>query len=130
MAGKYHDKMPGELLSHSREGASITEFCGSVGITRQTFHNWVKRKPEFADAYQLHKVIHQAYWERKLRTELMTDKTVNSMLVKLYFANCFGWHDKAEVDNKSSDGSFAPQKVERHIVDPKDTNTKVGKAST
>jgi len=105
---KYHAGMPDFLLEHSAEGASITEFCGKVGIIRQTFHNWRKQHPEFDEAYHQHKVVHQAFWERKLRTELMMDRNANSPLVKLYFANCFGWSDKSEVDNKSSDKSMSP----------------------
>jgi len=49
----------------------------------------------------------------------MYSKEVNAPLVKLYFANRFGWHDKSEVDNKSSDGSMsAPTKIQ--IVGPDD----------
>ena len=43
---------------------------------------------------------------------MMYSKDANAPLVKLYFANRFGWSDKSEVDNKSSDGSMSPTRIE------------------
>ena len=38
----------------------------------------------------------QAHWEDEL-VNMMYSKEVNAPLVKLYFANRFKWHDRAEV---------------------------------
>jgi hypothetical protein len=95
------------------EGASLTEFRAAVGgITRQTLSNWKDEHPEFLDALSKAEAVGQAYWEKRLRTDLMFDSKVNSPLVKLYFANRFNWHDKQQTDVTSSDGSMKPTVVQ------------------
>lgn len=104
-----------EMLS---EGASLTEFRAAVGgVTRQTFSNWKRDYPEFLDASTQAEAYGQAYWEKRLRTELMFDNKVNSPLVKLYFANRFNWHDKQQTDVTSSDGSMKPTVIELVAAD-------------
>ena len=95
------------------EGASLTEFRAAVGgISRETMSNWKQANPEFLDALQKAEAVGQAYWEKRLRTDLMFDNKVNSPLVKLYFANRFNWHDKQQTDVTSSDGSMKPTVIE------------------
>lgn len=95
------------------EGASLTEFRAAVGgISRETMSNWKQANPEFLDALSKAEAMGQAYWEKRLRTDLMFDNKVNSPLVKLYFANRFNWHDKQQTDVTSSDGSMKPTVIE------------------
>lgn len=99
-----------EMLS---EGASLTEFRAAVGgISRETMSNWKQANPEFLDALNKADALGQAYWEKRLRTDLMFDNKINSPLVKLYFANRFNWHDKQQTDVTSSDGSMQPTVVQ------------------
>jgi hypothetical protein len=106
-----------EMLS---EGASFTEFRAAVGgVSRQTLSNWREQNPEFLDAYSRAEAIGQAYWEKRLRTEIMFDNKANAALVKLYFANRFNWHDKQATDHTSSDGSMKPSVIE--IVAPNES---------
>jgi hypothetical protein len=113
---KYCDLMI-EMLS---EGASFTEFRAAVGgVSRQTLSNWREQNPEFLDAYSRAEAIGQAYWEKRLRTEIMFDNKANAALVKLYFANRFNWHDKQATDHTSSDGSMKPSVIE--IVAPNES---------
>jgi hypothetical protein len=112
---KYKDEYCDLIVSMAKEGASFTEFRAAIGgVTRQTLHNWKEAHDDFLDAYTRAEVEGEAYWERQMRKDLMYNKEVNSPLVKLYFANRFGWSDKTETknDHTSSDGSMTPSKIE------------------
>lgn len=109
---KYKAEYCDLLIQRAREGASLTEFCAEVGISRQTLHNWKDSHPEFLDAYIRAEVEGRAYWERWLRTEGITDSRINAPLVKLYLANRFGMSDKQSVDHTSSDGTMRPTRIE------------------
>jgi transposase-like protein len=97
---KYDPKYCQVLLDMAREGASFTEFCAAIGICRKTFYNWRDEHEAFLHAYTRAELEGQAHWEKKLRTELMVDNKANAPLVKLYFANRFGWSDKKSVENR------------------------------
>ena len=108
------------MIQMLSEGASFTEFRAAVGgVSRQTLSNWRNQNPEFLDAYSQAEAIGQAYWEKRLRTEIMFDNKANAALVKLYFANRFNWHDKQATDHTSSDGSMKPSVIE--IVAPNES---------
>jgi len=115
MSGRPTDYLPEYcdlLVQRAAEGASLTEFCAEVGICRQTLHNWKDRHSEFLDAYTRAGIVGQAYWEKWLRTEGMMDSKANAPLVKLYFANRFGWSDKQDLQHTSPDGSMSPTRIE------------------
>lgn len=53
MAGrksKYTPETVDKLLSVLRAGATIKDACAYVGISQETFFQWVNRKPEFSEA--------------------------------------------------------------------------------
>ena len=99
---KYKPEYCELIVKMAQEGASFTEFRAAIGgVTRQTLHNWKDAYPAFLDAYTRAETVGEAFWDRQMRTDLMYSKEVNAPLVKLYFANRFGWSDKTEskVDN-------------------------------
>jgi hypothetical protein len=96
-----HCKLVVKMLA---DGASLTEFCAEADISFQTLHNWKESKPEFLEALTRAELVGQAYWEKRLRTDLMLDNKANAALVKLYFANRFGWSDKQHQEITGKDG--------------------------
>src|SRR5699024_6404390 len=66
---------------------------------------------EFSDALQRAKQWSEAHWEDKMES-MMYDREVNAPLAKLYLVNRFGWTDKTQVDNVSSDGSMTPKGID------------------
>ncbi|RKQ97138.1 hypothetical protein C7446_2558 [Kushneria sinocarnis] len=116
---KYTDQMPDLVYESLASGDSVTQFAVSIGVHRDTIYAWADSHPEFSDALTRGQEASQAFWEGELR-QMMYSKEVNAPLVKLYFANRFNWHDKSEVDNKSTDGSMTPTVIERRVVDPND----------
>ena len=117
---KYNKKYCQGIRDFMSEGGSVTEFAVEIGVSKSTVYLWAESHNEFSDALTRAQEIGEAYWAKRLRTELMISKDVNSPLVKLYFANRFGWHDKQEVDNKSSDGSMTPKPSRIELVAPDD----------
>ena len=87
------------------EGACLVEFCAEVGITHQTLHNWRDSNPVFFEALTRAELLGEAYWRKRLRTELMLDNKANAALVKLYFANRFGWSDKNQQEISGPNGA-------------------------
>jgi hypothetical protein len=43
-------------------GEDVVEVCAELGICRTTFYKWVKKYPEFAEAYKNSKDIAKAWW--------------------------------------------------------------------
>lgn len=83
------------------QGKSLTQFARDLRVTRQTVHNWAADNPSFLDALTRAQEWSQAYWEDQL-TGFMVDRNVNAPLVKLYFANRFGWSDKEKQESSES----------------------------
>lgn len=94
---KYKPEYCDLIIKMAKDGASFTEFRAEIGgISRQTLHNWKDAHPDFMDAYTRAEVLGEAHWDSRMRNQLMFDKEINTALVKLYFANRFGWSDKTE----------------------------------
>ena len=100
------------------DGGCVTEYAAHIGVSKSTVYKWADEHPEFSDALTRAIEIGEAYWMRRLRSDLMVTKDCNAPLVKLYLANRFGMTDKSEqkVDHTSSDGSMKPTVIE--IVAP------------
>lgn len=91
----YRDEYPMKLFMAMTEGKSVTRFCSEVNVARKTFYEWVEKHEEFRNAFDAGREKCEAHWEEWLINNL-SNKEVNSPLVKLFFANRFGWHDKIE----------------------------------
>jgi len=103
---KYDEKYCKEILDYVGDGGrSVNSFAKHLRVSRSTIYKWADDNKKFSDALKLAQEISEAYWEDRLSDELMLSKEVNAPLVKLHFANRFGWTDKQQVDKTSSDGS-------------------------
>jgi hypothetical protein len=41
------------LIEHRGTGGTLESFAGSIGITRPTLYNWIKKYPEFKEAKEI-----------------------------------------------------------------------------
>jgi transposase-like protein len=105
------------IVQRANEGACFAEFAAEIGVSRQTLHNWKKAHPSFLDAYTRAEQVGEAHWAKRLRTELMIDNKANAPLVKLYFANRFGWSDKIVNENTGPDGGPQQHVVKHQLSD-------------
>lgn len=109
---KYTKSMPEKALDIiGSQGKSITQFARDMRVTRETVYEWARVHKEFSDALQRAKQWSEAHWEDKMES-MMYDREVNAPLAKLYLVNRFGWTDKTQVDNVSSDGSMSPKPLD------------------
>lgn len=107
---KYADDICKVAVEFLAEGKSVTQLARKLCVAKSTVYKWATEHKEFSDALTRGGELSQAFWEDEL-VNMMYSKEVNAPLVKLYFANRFGWSDKTEskVDNTSSDGSMSPK---------------------
>lgn len=111
---KYTEEVNKIALDFLSQGKSMVQLATKLGVHRDRLYEWAKVHEEFRDTLQIGKQNSQGHWEDKLE-EMMYMKDINTPLVKLYFANRFGWSDKSETknDHTSSDNSMSnPIKVE------------------
>jgi len=47
---KYSQEVVDILIKHIRGGSTITSACDAVGISKVTFYEWMKTKPNFSNA--------------------------------------------------------------------------------
>lgn len=70
----------------------IVDFCKKIGISKSTFHLWVKEHQEFSDAYMRIK----EYQERHLVNNALLNN-YNAGFASLVAKNWLGWKDKQDV---------------------------------
>jgi len=53
-----------------RAGKGIMAFCLEAGICKDTFHSWVKRYPEFRQAYGYACILAEYWWDKFIMEDL------------------------------------------------------------
>jgi len=86
-----------QIIEHvGVEGNTIRSFATFIRVHKDTLYEWATVHPDFSAALKQAQHDSEAYWELWLKDNL-DNKNANAPLVKLYFANRFGWHDKQEI---------------------------------
>lgn len=106
---KYHDGIPELFIEAMCRGDSITQFAAQQDVCYDTVHEWSKVHPEFSRAYTRGRAKGEAFWTHWL-TSNMDNPKANGALVKLYFANRFGWSDKKDV-TQTTTHKLSPENV-------------------
>lgn len=88
------------------EGASITEASGLLGVSIETIYDWSnpkspRFKQEFSDALSEGKRLSAVWWEAKGRKNL-ENKDFSYTGWYMNMRNRFGWRDKQEVEQTST----------------------------
>ena len=118
---KYRPEMVERVLEFVGSGKSVKQFARELQVDSQTIYNWANEHPEFFDALTRAQEYSEAAWEEKMQG-MMTSKSVNAPLVKLYLANRFGWSDKQEHAISGPGGApiASEIKITHEIIDPSD----------
>lgn len=100
---KYNDEFCDVVIQEMSNGASIEEVAATLGITKDTFYQWVKRYKDFSDAKKIGEEKSKAWWMKQGRGGLWADsqqetKKINAVLWYMNMKNRFGWSDKHQVD--------------------------------
>ena len=102
-------------MAHGDPVPSIEGLADHLDIHRDTCYAWRDTIDAFSDTFE--RVIRKQ--ARMLIGGGLTNE-FNSAITKLMLAN-HGYREKSEVDNRSSDGSMSPQKIERVIIEATQT---------
>ena len=105
----YVDHIVDLLPECFKDGQSIHEATGILGITDDSLYKLERTFPKFAEAYALCKELSRKWWDKTGRLNSLGALNGNSATWVFNMKNRFGWTDKTEVDNKSSDGSMTPK---------------------
>lgn len=91
---RYTPEVCDTIVQIMREGRFVAEVCAELGIHKDTFYQWVKKHPEFADSYKLGRVVCEAWWANQGRINLHNDK-FNVKIWDRYMRTAFrdSWSD-------------------------------------
>ena len=98
---KYKDEYCQETIDFLAQGKSVTQLSAHLQVSKSTIYLWAEQNTEFSDALSRGQELSEAFWETEL-IDMMRDRDVNAPLVKLYFANRFGWSDKQSINQKNT----------------------------
>jgi len=111
---KYRREMCEIAKQALADGYSKEATAGILGITKETFYQWIKGKPDFSDAIEAGEALSQRWWEDKGR-EACTDGQFNASVWSMNMKNRFGWSDKSTHEHTGSDGG--PLKIESTLLE-------------
>ena len=117
----YNPEYCDEVIELGRQGKSPAQIAATLGVDRQTLHNWADANPEFFAALTRAKTFEQAFWEDEGFKGMKADKfnaTVWTKSMQARFRD-----DYTERQETKHSGAVQIERIERHIVDPNPTNS-------
>lgn len=85
------------------EGGSDIEVATLLGLTRSEFYKLIDESPDFAKLVDKGRAVAEAWWYSQGRLALRAEK-FNTALYNFTMKNRYGWADKVETGDKSSEG--------------------------
>ena len=98
---KYTKDIAETLADQFKDGQSVIEVCGQIGITKDTFYEWVKKYPDFSDSYKKGLELSQQWWEKLGRAGTVGKIPVNTVMWIYNMKNRFraDWNDRIQVEH-------------------------------
>jgi len=97
-AGKLYDKEGNVTKTLTKEVAcqcpTFEKYCADIGISKQTFHNWVKEHEMFLDAY-----LKSKNFQANIMMVNGMSGMFNPGFTGLSMKNMHNWSDKQEIEN-------------------------------
>jgi len=105
---KYKPEMDDVVIREMSEGASKTEVCAEIGITRETFNQWTNPesqyyKPSLSDALKIGVELSKAWWLKSGRTNL-ENKDFSYTGWYMNMKNRFKWSDNQNLKHTGPEG--------------------------
>lgn len=122
---KYDPKYCEMVIEHMREGASLTSFAASIGVSRDTITEWGNVHREFSLAIKEGKAVCASWWEEVARKNAK-EGGGNATLVIFGLKNMAAddWRERASVELSGPNGgviqteekSVTPRALAREIA--------------
>jgi len=116
---KYSPKLCGLLPAMFANGESVVEVCAGLGITKDTFFQWVKKYKDFSDSYKRGLELSEAWWTKLGRAGSVGKSKIQPATWIFNMKNRFKWTDKQELqvsgDMRVSD--MTPEERKQRIAD-------------
>lgn len=113
---KYDPAYCDAIITHCRDGASITSFAASIGVCRDTITNWANEFPEFFAAVKRAKAAAAAWYDKQARDVASGESKGNPTLCIFGLKN-FAPDDFRDVQETKHSGEVTVNKIERRFVD-------------
>ncbi|GHU62048.1 hypothetical protein FACS189445_4660 [Spirochaetia bacterium] len=95
---KYSRKLCKMLPDMFLEGQSVVEVCSDLGISKDTFYQWVNKYPEFSDSYKKGLLLSEAWWEKLGRAGATGKISINPATWIFNMKNRFKWTDRQDLN--------------------------------
>lgn len=108
---KYDPAYCEAVIEHMREGASLTSFAASIGVSRDTISEWMAVHPEFSVSAKAGKAACGAWWEKVGRSIAMNGGGPGASTVAIFGMKNMGaddWKESSQIDHRSGDRSMSP----------------------
>jgi len=97
---KYTAKLCKELPFLFMNGESVAEVCQMLNIAKDTFYQWVKKYPDFSDAYKKGLGFSEAWWCKLGRAGSCGQSKINAISWVFNMKNRFNWNDAGSVGDE------------------------------
>ena len=118
---KYRKEIAETLPEQFKDGQSVIEVCGQIGISKQTFYRWVDEHPDFSDAYKKGLELSQQWWEKLGRAGTVGKIPVNTVMWIYNMKNRFraDWNDRIQIEHSGGIDitSLTPAQREQRITE-------------
>lgn len=100
------EEMLPKLSEIGTEGGSKAEMAVALGISRDTFHRWIREYPEFSDSVKKAELLSQIWWEKKGREKTFDSNGFNATSFIFQMKNRFpcDWRDVRQNEHTGKDG--------------------------
>ena len=90
---KYTDAMGDLLIKTFTDGHFVGSFCADAGIHKDTFWEWIKKHPDFSDAYKRAKACGDKHYTKMLRL-IAGGQLKGNVTAAIYLTKCgLKWRD-------------------------------------
>lgn len=115
------------IVELGKQGMSVVEMACEIGVSRATLEtNWPAAHPEFLEAFTRAREESQAWWEKAGRVG-MAGKNIDAAIWSRSMAARFpnDWRETKRNEHSGPDGApiNTVSRVERHVIDPKDSDS-------
>lgn len=104
--GKLDKDWQKNILALAKEGASDVELRLELNISDDLWYRWIDEEPEFSRTIKKARMLCQVWWEQQGR-KMVTGEVQGNVTSWIFnMKNRFGWTDRVQQDNISTDGSI------------------------